>query len=56
MTRWELSQRLAESTLDRLHMQDIDMPDETWTQLVQDCDKNNDGFIQFAEFKFHLTK
>ena len=53
--RDELSNCLAQSTLDNLEVYDIDMPEESWIDVMDGCDKNNDGFIQFNEFKVYLT-
>ena len=53
--RTELSNCLAQSTLDNLEAYDIDMPEESWVNVMDECDKNHDGFIQFQEFKVYLT-
>ena len=53
--REELSQYLAETTLDDLSMHEIDMPQETWTRLINDCDTNGDGKIDFDEFHRYLS-
>ena len=36
-------------------MHEIDMPQETWTRLIKDCDINNDGSIDYEEFHRYLT-
>ena len=51
----ELSKFVAGSTLDNLSMHEIEMPEEVWLRLIQDCDADGDGQIGFAEFHHYLT-
>lgn len=55
ISKTELSKFIAGSTLDNLSMHEIEMPEEVWLRLIQDCDADGDGQIEFAEFHHYLT-
>ena len=55
ITRDELQEFLGQTTLDNLEMHNINLTEEVWTRLIDDCDKNNDGQISYEEFYENLT-
>ena len=55
--REEVNHMLARTNLDtHLQMHDIDINEEVWTQLIQECDVNGDGKIDFSEFEKCMTE
>ena len=36
-------------------MHEIEMPQGTWTRLINDCDTNGDGKIDYEEFHRYLS-
>ena len=48
---------LARTNLDtHLQMHDININEEVWNQLIQECDVNGDGKIDFQEFERCMTE
>ena len=43
--RNEVSSCLASTSLDNLQSYAIDIPEESWSEILDACDSNNDGFI-----------
>lgn len=55
--REEVNRMLARTNLDtHLQMHDIDIEQDSWAKLIQECDVNGDGKIDFEEFKRCMTE
>ena len=51
-----MNQILARTNLDtQLVMHDIELEEDTWAKLIEECDVNGDGKIDFEEFNRCMT-